>query len=435
MPEVKLQPKTWRKMRLGEIVVKKGSVSGPFGSNIHSKFYTSFGIPIIRGNNLTINMSGGRYIDNDYIFLSKEKAEELSQSEALPEDIIITARGTIGQTGIIPKNSKYQKYILSANQLRFRINKEIADPLFVYYQLSSRKLVRTMQNVQVGVGVPNLNLKNTRELLIFIPEDINKQKRIAGALSTFDDKIELNNKINQNLEQMAQAIFKEWFVNFKFPGYERTKMINSELGKIPEGWKVRKIGDVAKISKGLSYSSNEIKENNKGVPMINLANFVRGGGFKIDGVKFFSGKYKDSNLVKSGDIIIALTDLTSNREVIGHPARVPDVKGWNKVLISLDVCSIKTQDILKTFLYYLMLRRNFSYFMASSASGTNVSHLNRSIINDYLFILPLAKVLTNFFDLIKPIFHRVDKLSSENQKIANLRDLFLPKLMSGEIGL
>src|SRR4030042_2444885 len=435
MPEVKLQPKTWLKMRLGEIGVKKGSVSGPFGSNIHSKFYTSFGIPIIRGNNLTINMSGGRYIDNDYIFLSKEKAEELSQSEALPEDIIITARGTIGQTGIIPKNSKYQKYILSANQLRFRINKEIADPIFVYYQLSSRKLVRTMQNVQVGVGVPNLNLKNTRELLIFIPEDINKQKRIAGALSTFDDKIELNNKINQNLEQMAQAIFKEWFVNFKFPGYERTKMINSELGKIPEGWKVRKIGDVAKISKGLSYSSNEIKENNKGVPMINLANFVRGGGFKIDGVKFFSGKYKDSNLVKSGDIIIALTDLTSNREVIGHPARVPDVKGWNKVLISLDVCSIKTQDILKTFLYYLILRRNFSYFMASSAPGTNVSHLHLSLINDYFFILPLAKVLTNFFDLIKPIFHRVDKLSSENQKIANLRDLFLPKLMSGEIGL
>ena len=432
MPKTKTQSKNWRKVRLEEIVIPRGSVSGPFGSNIHSKFFTRDGVPIIRGNNLTIGFNPGRYMDDDYIFLSEKKAEELSKSEALPGDIIITARGTIGQTGIIPQKSRYKKYILSANQLRFRIDRKIANPLFVYYWLASKIMVRTMQNVSVNVGVPNLNLGNTRNLPVPLPF-LPTQERIADILSVFDDKIELNNKINQNLEQIAQTIFKEWFVNFRFPGHEKVKMVDSELGKIPEKWELKKIGDVAKINKGLSYSSKEIRENNGGLPMINLANFIRGGGFKIEGIKFFDGKYKDSNLVKPGDIVIALTDLTFNREVIGHPARVPEITGWDKILISLDVCSFETQDILKTFLYYLMLRRSFSYFMASSASGTNVSHLNSLVIKDYSFILPPNKLLKNFYDLIKPIFDRVNKLSSENQKLASLRDLFLPKLMSGNV--
>ncbi|MHA1920591.1 MAG: restriction endonuclease subunit S [Promethearchaeota archaeon] len=243
----------------------------------------------------------------------------------------------------------------------------------------------------------------------------------------------MNNKINQILEEMAQAIFKEWFVKFRFPGWQKVKFVDSELGKIPEGWEVKKIKNIAKLQKGISYSSSEITDKPRGIPILNLANFLRGGGFNPSGTKYYLGKYKKSNLVQKGDIIIAITDLTSNREIIGHPARVPLYPYWSKILISLDVCVIKTAPILRDFLYYLMLRKDFSYRMASSASGTNVAHLNKSVIENYTFLLPSKDLLRQFHNFIAPLLIKKDKNDIENQKLSALRDLLLPKLMSGEI--
>ena len=187
------------------------------------------------------------------------------------------------------------------------------------------------------------------------------------------------------------------------------------------------------INKGLSYSSKEINDNSEGLPMINLANFQRGGGFKPSGEKFYTGKYKKTHLVKSGGIVIAMTDLTSNREVIGHPARVPSYSHWVKILISLDVCSVDTDEIYVEFLYYLMLRKEFSYLMASSAGGTNVAHLSSQFVENYEFVLPEQKIVELFQNVEKPIFQKKNLIEEENQKLAAMRDLLLPKLMRGEI--
>lgn len=338
--------------------------------------------------------------------------------------IIVGRKGNIGATYYSKRSFFPIDTVYYVDEL-----KKKGDLKFFYYLLKRIPFKR----IGSDVGVPGLNRDLAYGLDVKIPTDTDEQKRIADIFSAFDDKIELNNKINHALEQMAQAIFKEWFLHFRFPGHEKVKFMESEMGRIPEGWEVKKIKDIAKINKGLSYSSEEIKEDNGGLPMINLANFVRGGGFKIEGIKFFNGRYNNSNLVKPGDIVIALTDLTSNREVIGHPARVPEISGWDKVLISLDVCSLETKENLKTFLYYLMLRRDFSYLMASSASGTNVSHLNKFVIEEYLFCLPPDKILEKFYTVINSMFAKANKLVSENQKLASLRDLLLPKLMSGKI--
>ncbi|PIS43065.1 MAG: hypothetical protein COT24_00175 [Candidatus Kerfeldbacteria bacterium CG08_land_8_20_14_0_20_40_16] len=422
---------SWQKVRLGDAVVKKGSVSGPFGSNIHSRFFTSKGVPVIRGNNLSLGVPGKRYIDDDYLFLDEKKADELSNSEALPDDIVLTARGTIGQSGIIPKKSRYPRYILSANQLRFRIDRNKYDPTFVYYWLSSKPMIKMMQNISSNVGVPNMNLATARELILINPS-LEIQSRIATILSAFDDKIELNNKINSTLEKMAQAIFKEWFVKLRFPGHEKVEFVDSELGKIPKGWEVSQLKDVVKLNKGLSYKSSEIKDNSMGVPMVNLKCFLRGGGFKSDGIKYYTGEYKKQHIVKPGQLIIAMTDLTPTREVVGRPALIPDIVNGD-IIISLDVISVEVESIYYEYLYFLMKRPEFGELMANSASGTTVAHLQKSSIENYQFILPTGGVIRKFHELASPMFTKKNMLSRENKNLSKLRDLLLPKLMKGEV--
>ena len=398
---------TWRRVKLGEIVTERGSVSGPFGSNIHSRFYAKTGVPIIRGNNLTIGISGGRYIDDDYIYLSKEKAEELSQSEALPDDIVITARGTIGQTGIVPHKSKYSRYILSANQLRFRINKNVADPIFVYYWLSSKPMVRTMQNISVNVGVPNFNLKNARELLIPLPSP-EDQKCIAEILSAFDDKIELNNKISRTLEEMVQAIFKEWFVK-------------SEKLKV----KSEKLSNLVKTQYGYTESASEKEIGPKflRVKDINKTDWVDWNTVpycKISDSDF--PKYR----LRKGDVVIAR---------MADPGKVAIVEEdidavFASYLIRLQIVS---DEITPYFLFYYLRSRLYQDFIFGASTGTTRQSANARVITDVELAVPPKEKILEFENLTSTIRGKMSATVKENQKLAALRDLLLPKLMSGAL--
>src|SRR3989338_3725068 len=415
---------TWRKVKLGEVASKitKGTTPTTLG-----KRFTLSGINFIKAESIT---DDGRFIPSKFEHIDQETNEILKRSKVQENDILYSIAGVICRPAFVNKE------ILPANTNQalaiIRINLDKAEPKYVYYFLSSKRQRIYSNNLVAQSAQPNINLEQVSGFEFEIP-NLDTQKRIADILSAFDDKIELNNKISKNLEQTVQAIFKEWFVNFKFPGYEKVKMFDSELGKIPKGWEVKKIKDAVKIQKGLSYSSSEISDKATGIPMLNLANFLRGGGFNSSGIKYYSGRYKETDLVQSGDIIIAMTDLTSNREVVGHPARVPSYSHWDKIIISLDVCAIKTEEVLKDFLYYLMMRKDFSFRMASSAGGTNIAHLSKATIEDYIFVLPDRDLLKQFHNFVDPIIVSKNKYEVENQKLAAVRDLLLPKLISGEI--
>ena len=404
----------WRKVRLGEIVIPKGSVSGPFGSNIHSKFFNANGVPVIRGNNLAIGFKPSRYVDNNYIFLSEKKAEELSKSEALPEDIIVTARGTIGQTGIIPKHSRYKRYILSANQLRFRIDRKIANPLFVYYWLASKMMVRTMQNVSVNVGVPNLNLGNTRNLLVSLPP-IPTQERIADILSAFDDKIELNNKISKNLEHAAQAIFKEWFiVSHKF---------STKKGKLPKGWEIGVVKDMGRVVTGKTPSTKNPENFGMDYQFItipdmrelfitNVKRYLSQKGFEgMKNLLLPPGSLCISCIATVGLVCITTRESFTNQQI-------------NSI--------IPNKDISRYYLYFLFksLKRKLE---AYGAGGTATLIVNKTQFENISIIIPGDEILENFHLKVKPLFDEFLLISQENQRLAALRDLLLPKLMSGEI--
>jgi type I restriction enzyme S subunit len=412
-------PKGWRKVKLGELTIPGGSVSGPFGSDIKSIYFRSTGVPIIRGNNLTMNIDRGRYIDDGYIFLDPKRFEELKKAEALPEDIIITARGTIGQTGIISRNSKYSRYIISANQLRFRIDKQKADPLFVYYQLSSKYITQQMQNYSVNVGVPNFNLTAARNLEILIPEDINEQKRIAKILSAFDDKIELNNKIIKTLEEMAQEIFEEWFVRFRFPGWQKVKFVDSELGKIPEGWKATTLEEIMNLRREKFKSYNEWK-NEKLLdlgrfPQKSLAinNYGKGEEIKTSAFKFYKG-----------DILFGAVRPYFHKVVIAPFDGVTNQ--------SVFVIFPKKQEFYSYLITILFSESTINY-ATNMASGTKMPVLKYEDLANMNIVLPDFKILSIFNEMVDKFYNILIEKVEENQKLAELRDLLLPKLMSGEL--
>jgi type I restriction enzyme S subunit len=194
---------------LAEVALaEKGSIiSGPFGSNISSKYFKDSGIPVIRGNNLTVESK--KFIDDGFAFVSPDKADEL-RAYAIEDDLIFTAAGTIGQVGIIEKGAKFKKYVISNKQLRVRLDKHKVNPLYAYYWYSSPWMVKDINNKNTGSTVPLINLSILRELEIRIPKERAVQDDIADIISALDAKIEMNDQLISVLEATAKLIFDYW---------------------------------------------------------------------------------------------------------------------------------------------------------------------------------------------------------------------------------
>ncbi len=207
-----------------------------------------------------------RFREEAFVFLTPEKATEFTSCEAIADDLIFTAAGTIGQVGIIPKTSKYPKYIISNKQLRARLDSSKIEPLFAYYWFASPAMVQAIQGRNTGSTIPLINLSVLKSLPIPIPPVI-EQRVIANYLSALDDRITLLRETNATLEAIAQALFKSWFVDFdpvraKMAGREPEGMDaataalfpdsfeESELGLVPKGWLVGFLSDVCTITSG-----------------------------------------------------------------------------------------------------------------------------------------------------------------------------------------
>lgn len=309
----------------------------------------------------------------------------------------------------------------------------ISNSDFIHYLSRTFRIRKLAEGSMVGAsGRQRVERAAFENIEVEVPENLETQKRIADILSAFDDKIELNNKISKNLEATAQAIFKEWFVNFKFPGHEKIKMVDSELGKIPEGWEVKKLADIVGLDKGISYKGSGL--NKSGMPMINLGCFMRGGKFSYDNLKYYSGDYKPRHIAEIGDLLVSNTDITQEREIIGNPVIVEEWLGNKKYLFTHHIYILRPKsDLNKTFLYYLLRQSAFRARVIGAAAGTNILGLSKEAISSFEIIIPPAELVEKFTAMASQILEKISSIKHENQKLSALRDLLLPKLMSGEI--
>ena len=183
---------------------EKGSIiSGPFGSNISSKYFVASGIPVIRGNNLSLTYD--KFYDDGFVFVTPEKAEEL-KCYAIRGDLIFTAAGTLGQVGIIPQNSIYDTYVISNKQIRARLDSGKIDLVYAFYWFSSPWIQKILKNNNKGSTVPLLTLAEVKSLPIVYPESLEEQRRIAKCIDEFSLKIENNNAINDNLANYSAMV-------------------------------------------------------------------------------------------------------------------------------------------------------------------------------------------------------------------------------------
>ncbi len=299
------------------------------------------------------------------------------------------------------------------------------EPKYVYYFLKTLDLKR----FNSGAGVPTLNRNDLDTLKIKIHEK-NEQLKIAKLLSNYDDLIENNNKRIKILEEMAQKIYKEWFVDFKFPGHETTTFKDSPLGKIPNEWNVMNANSIANIFIGRTPSRKDFScftTNNKDKKWISIKDIGLSNEFI-----FKTSEYLTNEAIKKYNIplIPKNTVILSFKLTVGKVTITTEEMCSNEAIAQFQIKDIK---IISTFYLYLYLK-NFEYANLGNTSSIG-NAINSSIVKNMSILIPKASILFQFNKNIDDLFNQIKTLSIKNENLKQTRDILLPRLISGEINV
>lgn len=300
------------------------------------------------------------------------------------------------------------------------INTDKVDPKFLFYSICKRDFA----SMNVGSAVPSMTVNILNDIQISYPKNIEDQRRIVSILSSLDRKIELNNKINADLEEMAQAIFKNWFVDFE--PFKDGKFVDSELGMIPEGWKVGKADDFYQINIGKTPPRKEhqwFSTNPADKIWVSIANMGNSGIFISD-----SSEYLTKEAVDRHNIIMVPknTILLSFKLTVGRVAIADKELTTNEAIARF----ILSDDKYMEYLYLYLKKYDYNSLGSTSSIATAV---NSKTIKGMQMLQPSDNVIDAFHIQVNPIFEKIRSLTKENSRLSLLRDTLLPRLMSGEI--
>jgi len=337
-----------------------------------------------------------------------------------PPGVVIGRKGSLG--GVYFANTPYWPHDTTLWVRDFHGN----DARFVFYFLQTLGLER----FDVGASNPTLNRNHLHAMSVTVPpRDV--QRKIAAALSAYDDLIENNDRRITVLEEMIQRIYREWFVEFRYPGHENVPSIESGLGPTPEGWTVQPMAEIATVIRGRSYRGAEITDEG-GVPFINLKCIAREGGFRPGGVKRYVGDFKSQHMVVAGDIVVAVTDMTQERRIVARAARVPEIRDEFGVF-SMDLVKVVPREVPGEYLYGLLRHSGFADEVKAHANGANVLHLHPDRISEYKAVLPPRTFREDYSRIVAPMYRESDSLTLAVDSLRKTRDLLLTRLFSGEV--
>lgn len=337
---------------------------------------------------------------------------EDAEKYILKENDIVFAR-TGNSTG---RSYFYEKqhgtFVYAGFLIKFSLDPNKVNPRILKYYTHSKPYFDWVNSFDTGATRGNINAKTYGDMEIELPSR-KVQDKIVSILSSLDRKIELNNKINADLEEMAQAIFKNWFVDFE--PFKDGKFVDSELGMVPEGWKVGRLEDIAEITMGQSPAGNSLNENREG--MI----FYQGSsdfGFRFPSIRVFTTEPKR----------LAVT----NSVLFSVRAPVGDINvAKEECCIGRGVASIKSKYGYDSYLFYTMksLHKLFDSF---DGEGTVFGSINKKTLSAIQILLPSDGIVEQFNNIASSFDNRIRSLSDESSRLSLLRDTLLPRLMSGE---
>lgn len=377
----------WKEVRLGDVCTRVCSGGTPKSTNLS---YYGGEIPWLNTKEIDFNR-----------IYSTEKTITDSGLNNSSAKWIVPNTVTVAMYGATAGKSCIVKVPMTTNQAccNLTINDEVADYEFVYYSLKND--YTTLASLANGGAQQNLNAQIIKDYVLKMPS-LADQRRITSILSSLDRKIELNNKINADLEEMAQAIFKNWFVDFE--PFKDGKFVDSELGMIPEGWKVGLLGELCNFKRGKNLlTKNAIDE---GVPVV-------AGGLEPSCYH---------NIANTGAPVITVSGSGANAGFM----RMYHVPVW------ASDCSFIDISCENFYFVYCFLKVN-SKLLKHAQTGAVQPHVKPSDIHDFELVIPDEESIYDFQDKVKPFFDRIASLQKENSRLSSLRDTLLPRLMSGEL--
>ena len=410
---------SWEERSINSIteIVTKGTTPSTYGYN-----FIKEGVNYIRAEAIS---KDGRIKEDTFLKISSDCHEKLKRSQLKSDDILFSIAGmALGKTGIVKGN------YLPANTNQavaiIRPIKELINPRFLQFQFINPNFYELVNKFSAQAAQPNINLTQLKSLSILAPP-LQTQKRIADILSAYDDLIENNLKRVKLLEQAAQNIYKEWFVNMRFPGHENTP-INEETG-LPEGWGYGVVSDLCEVKSGYAFKSKQWKK--EGNPVIKIKNInnntvsLNDSGFVDDEVADVAKKYE----LFTGDVVIAMTGATVGK--VGLMPKIDKRIYLNQRVGLFRPLSEENDNIALVFSFFLT--DDSQQQVLNFAQGAAQPNISGSEIGNIKLNIADSKVLSEFNKLTKPSIDLIQTLYGQNQKLKAARDILLPRLMNRTI--
>lgn len=375
---------------------------------------------------------------DDVEFITKEKDEILRKGKIKVNDIVLTTRGSVGNVGLFHSGLRYKHARINSGMVIIRNNNDIFNLKYLYQLLKSPLMKNQYKSMSTGTAQPQLPIKDIKKLELIVPP-LEEQEKIANILSSLDDKIELNNDMNKTLEEMAQSIFKRWFVDFEFPNedgepYKSSggEMVDSELGMIPKGWEVKTIDNLCEVGSSKRifmkeyvdsgvpfYRGKEIIEKSKG-NSISTELFITKERFEEIKEKFGVPNKNDILLTSVGTLGVAY--LVDDEEFYFKDGNLTWFKNFK-------------EEIYRYFIYQWIISSEGKKSIDAITIGSTQKALTINTLKGMKLVLPSNDILSLFEGFIKSNINNIRSNNEEKSNLIDIRNSLLTKLMSGEIDI
>ena len=373
----------WQQVKLGDIACN--IQTGPFGSQLHQSDYSETGTPVVMPKDLV----EGKISEQSIARVEASHIERLAKHKIQNGDILYSRRGDVGRCAYAGKEET--GWLCGTGCLRVTIDESHALPKFIFYQLQTSQSVGWVEKHAVGSTMLNLNTSILSNIPILLPP-IEVQRKIADVLSAYDDLIENNRKQIKLLEEAARRLYKEWFIDLRFPGHETTPIIDG----VPDGWKKTLLGNLIEIKYG---------KDHKNIPDGNIPVYGSGGFMR-----------KCSQALHQGEAVL-----------IPRKGSLNNIMYVNETFWTVDTmfyALMKQQDV--GFFVYFLLK---SFDMYKMNIGAAVPSMTTSILNAIDVVLPSAIILEDFHRNVNALFKRILTLNKQNDKLMETRNRLLTKLL------
>ncbi|MDK9864050.1 restriction endonuclease subunit S [Staphylococcus equorum] len=371
-----------------------------------------------------LNVKNGKLDLSQTKRISKDVSNKLVRSKLFKNEIVLTYTGSkYGEVALVKENDKFH---LAPNVCKITVNDNNITPYYVLLIMQTSDFKMQLKNYGVGSSQPTIPMKNIRKLQVAIPS-ISYQKEVLRIIEPINKKLELNQEIIANLEELSQTLFKRWFVDFEFPDengnpYKSNggEMVDSELGAIPKGWNVKNLDDIANYMNGLAMQKFKPTDNQNSLPVVKIKELKNGS--TDENSNRCTSEIPEKALIVDGDIIFSWSATLLVKMWCGGKA------GLNQHLFKV------SSDKYPKWFYYYWTKRYIDYFIGiANDKATTMGHINRKHLSHAKILIPNDQTLERFSRTFDDLLEKELSVSKESKRLTELRDTLLPKLMSGEI--